>query len=258
MTTPGLEVGGLRRLRLGATARDRVADVLRDEITSGRLRSGARIDLDETSAELGTSRTPVREACLALQHEGLVHIAPRSGVTVIGLSQRDVEDNFALMAMLSGAAAAWAAQRITPAGLAEVRRLAADVRAAAETGGDLRTPNFLFHRAINRASDSRRLIALIRQTGRIIPSTFFDLLPEQIGCALREHDDIVDAIAARNAARARRVSEEHLIGAGGLLVARMFGAGSAVGGVGAGEAGGVGAGEAGGVGAGGVTGLDAG
>ncbi|WP_018506012.1 GntR family transcriptional regulator [Parafrankia discariae] len=219
--------GSLRRLRLGATARDRVADVLRDEIMGGRLGPGARVDLDETAARLGTSRTPVREACLTLQFEGLVRVAPRSGVSVIGLRQRDVEDNFALIAMLSGAAAAWAAERVSESHLAEIRRLAGDVRSAVETGGDLRTANFLFHRAVNRASDSVRLIALIRQTGRIIPWSFFDLVPEQVGCALREHDDIVDALAARNGARARRVSEEHVLSAGRLLVTRVFGAGPA-------------------------------
>jgi DNA-binding GntR family transcriptional regulator len=222
-----LQGKGLRHLRLGATARDRVADVIRDEIVSGRLLAGARIDLDELAAELGTSRTPVREACLALQYEGLVQIAPRSGVTVVGLSPRDVEDNFALMAMLSGTAAAWAAERITDEQMAEVRRLAQEVRRAAEGGGadsDMQTANFLFHRAINRASGSVRLLALLRQTGRIVPSSFFDLVPEQAACALREHDDIVDAIAARNAGRARRVSEEHLVSAGKLLVSRVFGA----------------------------------
>jgi DNA-binding GntR family transcriptional regulator len=188
---------------------------------------GARIDMDDTAAELGTSRTPVREACLALQHEGLVAIAPRSGVTVIGLSRRDVEDNFALMATLAGTAAAWAAERITAPQLAEVRRLADDVRLAADggapTGQAMQTANFLFHRAVNKASGSVRLLTLLRQTGRIIPLAFFDLVPEQAACALREHDDIVDALAARNAGRARRVSEEHLISAGHLLVARMFG-----------------------------------
>ncbi|MBL7627990.1 GntR family transcriptional regulator [Frankia sp. CN6] len=217
------EGGGPRRLRLGATARDRVADVLRDEIMTGRFGPGKRIDLDETAAWLGTSRTPVREACLTLQFEGLVQVAPRSGVTVVGLRQRDVEDNFALAAQLAGSAAAWAAERISEPDLAEVRRLADGVRVAVESGGDLKTANFLFHRAINRASDSVRLIALIRQTGRIIPWSFFDMVPEQVGCALREHDDIVDALSARNAARARRVSEEHVVSAGRLLVARMFG-----------------------------------
>jgi DNA-binding GntR family transcriptional regulator len=197
--------------------------VLRDQIMAGRFRPGMRIDLDETAAWLGTSRTPVREACLTLQLEGLVRVAPRSGVTVIGLTQRDVEDNFALIAMLSGAAAAWAAERISAPDLAEVRRLAAGVRTAVDTGGDPKAANFLFHRAVNRASDSVRLLALIRQTARIIPWTFFDMVPEQVGCALREHDDIVDALAAGNAARARRVSEEHVNGACRLLVARMFG-----------------------------------
>jgi DNA-binding GntR family transcriptional regulator len=214
--------GRLRRLRLGATARDRVADVLRDQILAGRFGPGTRIDLDETAAWLGTSRTPVREACLTLQFEGLVHMAPRSGVTVIGLSQRDVEDNFALTALLSGAAAAWAAERISEVDLAEVRRLAADVRAAVDNGGDLKTSNFLFHRAVNRASGSVRLLALIRHTGRIIPWSFFDMVPEQVGCALREHDDIVDALSARNRDRARRVAEEHVISAGRMLIARTF------------------------------------
>jgi DNA-binding GntR family transcriptional regulator len=214
-----------RRLRLGATARERIADVLRDQIMSGRFRPGSRIDLDETATWLGTSRTPVREACLRLQFEGLVQVAPRSGVTVIGLSRRDVEDNFALAALLAGSAAGWAAERISAPGLAEVRLLADGVRVAAEADGDVKTANFLFHRAINLASDSVRLIALIRQTGRIIPWSFFDMVPEQVGCALREHDDIVDALAARNAARARRVSEEHVVHAGLLLVERMFGAG---------------------------------
>jgi len=214
--------GRWRRLRLGATARDRVADVLRDEIVSGRLRAGDRIDLDEAAAELGTSRTPVREATLALQHEGLVQIAPRSGVTVVGLRRRDVEDNFALMATLSGTAAGWAAERMTTEQIEEVRALAERVRAAAAGGQDLAGPNFLFHRAVNRASDSVRLLTLLRQTGRIIPTDFFHLVPEQSTCALPEHDEIVAALAARDAAGARRIAEEHLVTAGRLLVARMF------------------------------------
>jgi DNA-binding GntR family transcriptional regulator len=49
------------------------------------------------------------------------------------------------------------------------------------------------------------------------------MVPEQVGCALREHDDIVDALAAGNAARARRVAEEHVVNAGQMLVARTFG-----------------------------------
>lgn len=221
--TTGVRRTTARTLRLGATARDRIADVIRDEITNGVLVGGTRIDLDETARELGTSRTPVREACLTLMHEGLVRISPRSGVTVIGLSSRDVEDNFALMATLSGTAAAWAAERISTPQMAEIRQLAEDVRRAAHGTGDIQTANFLFHRAINHASGSVRLLALLRQTGRIIPPSFFDMVPEQVDCALDEHDAIVTAMATREAAGARAAAEKHLVNAGRLLVTRLFG-----------------------------------
>lgn len=212
-----------RNPKLGATVRDRIAEVLRDEIISGKLSKGMRIDLDETAAELGTSRTPVREACLVLVHEGLVEVAPRTGVSVVGLTPRDVEDNFALMAVLSGTAAAWASERGTPEQHKEIRLLSDEVRAAADAGGDIRTANFLFHRAINRASNSARLLILLRQTGRLIPTSYFDMIPEQASCALREHDDIVAAVIAGDPEKARRLSEEHLVRAGRAFVLRMFG-----------------------------------
>lgn len=220
---PSADKSSRRGPKLGATARDRIADVIRDDIIRGRLSSGMRIDLDALAAELGTSRTPVREACLALMHEGLVQMAPRSGVTVVGLSPRDVEDNFALMAMLSGSAAAWAAERGTPGQHAEVRRLADNVRIAATTGGDIQTANFLFHRAINHASNSSRLLSLLRQTSRIIPASFFDLMPDHAASALNEHDEIVVTIIVRDVEGARQLAMEHLVRAGRALAIRMFG-----------------------------------
>ncbi|WP_218595357.1 GntR family transcriptional regulator [Pseudonocardia oceani] len=213
---------GARRLRLGTTARDRVADVLRNAIVRGELAAGTRIDLDEAAAQLGTSRTPVREACLALEHEGLLTVAPRSGVTVVGLTRRDVEDNFAIMAVLSGTATAWAAERRTGEELDRVRELAAEVRRLAGDGGpDLESANFRFHRAVHRASGSVRVLALLRQSGRIVPSGFFSLVPEQVECSLREHDEIVDALAVADPDRARRTAEAHLLNAGRLLLARV-------------------------------------
>ena len=74
---------------IGGTVRARAATELRDRILTGRLRAGARVDLDEITEEFGTSRTPVREALLELSYEGLVDVTPRSGITVVGITPKD-------------------------------------------------------------------------------------------------------------------------------------------------------------------------
>src|SRR5256714_9473644 len=126
ISSPGRPTGG----RIGGTVRGRAAEELRNRILTGALAPGTRLDLDALTVEFGASRTPIREALLELSYEGLVEVAPRSGVTVIGLSPRDVLDNFAILATLAGKAAEWAAARITDEELDHIRRpsLAGDPR----------------------------------------------------------------------------------------------------------------------------------
>ena len=124
----------LGRRHVGGTARDRIARDLRSQILMGELRPGDKLDLDLLAKEYGVSRTPIREACLSLAHDKLVKMAPRSGVSIIGVSVVDLKDNFALMAMLAGRAASWAALRATPDDLAEVKACRDEVKAAVSDG----------------------------------------------------------------------------------------------------------------------------
>src|ERR1700722_14525080 len=112
---------------ISGTVRERAARELRNRILTGALPAGSRIDLDAITEEFATSRTPVREALLELSFEGLVRVAPRSGVTVIGITPTDVLDSFTILGVLTGQAAAWAAERIDTDELAMLRELAADV-----------------------------------------------------------------------------------------------------------------------------------
>ena len=109
------------------TGRERVGEVLRERILAGELAPGERIDLDKYAAEFGTSRTPVREACLALAQDGLVKVVQRSGVTVIGVSPESTIENFQLMAALSGVAAQWAAGKISERDLLRVKELQREI-----------------------------------------------------------------------------------------------------------------------------------
>ena len=67
---------------IAGTVRERAARELRDRILTGALPAGTRLDLDAITKEFATSRTPVREALLELSYDGLVRVAPRSGITV--------------------------------------------------------------------------------------------------------------------------------------------------------------------------------
>jgi DNA-binding GntR family transcriptional regulator len=213
--------------RPGGTVRERALQILRERILVGDLAAGSRIDLDAVAEEFGTSRTPIREACLALAGEGLVHVAPRSGVTVIGVTPEDTLENFVMMAVLSGVAAAWAAERITPPELGAVRNLRTAVVSAVQSREDPAAANWSFHSAINRASGSPRLIRMLSQTGRMIPMTFFSLFPEQIPCSLDEHDSLVRALEERNPVAAREVTERHFAEPGRLLAVHLSAEGTA-------------------------------
>jgi DNA-binding GntR family transcriptional regulator len=198
---------------IGGTVRARAASELRDRILTGRLRPGSRLDLDRITEEFGTSRTPVREALLELSYEGLVAVTPRSGITVIGITPEDAVDNFAILATLTGKAAEWATRRATDARIAELRALAAAIVDA----DDVVAANWRFHRALNHAAGSPRLLTFLRQAVRVVPASYFELFPEQERRAVEEHDALLDAIGRRDSAAARAIAEAHVLDAGQAL-----------------------------------------
>jgi DNA-binding GntR family transcriptional regulator len=174
------------------------------------------MDLDAITEEFATSRTPVREALLELSFEGLVQVAPRSGVTVIGISPEDVMDSFTILGVLTGQAAAWAAERIGPEELEILRALAADV--AARSGDDsIGEANWHFHQGIHRAAHSPRLLTQIKHAARVVPSNFLTLFPDHEKHSLDEHQELLDALGDKDAERARAIAERHVLDAGRSL-----------------------------------------
>ena len=226
---------------IGGTVRQRTVRELRDRILTGTLRAGTRLDLDAISQEFGISRTPVREALLELSFQGLVDIAPRSGVTVIGVTAAEALDNFAILAALSGRAAEWAADRITPAELAELTRQAEEL-AAAPAGPGLVGANWHFHRIINQASGSKHLLSLIRQAVRLIPSNYLAVVPLRAHDGL-EHEQLLRHITDGDAAAARAVAEQHVLTAGASVAGWLAEQGASGEAAGAAAAGGAAAAE---------------
>jgi DNA-binding GntR family transcriptional regulator len=195
---------------IAGTVRERAARELRDRILTGALPAGTRLDLDAITKEFATSRTPVREALLELSYDGLVRVAPRSGITVIGISPADLLDSFTILGVLTGQAAAWAARRVTPEGVQRLRDLATDIDA-----------NWDFHREIHQAAHSRRLMAQIRQAVRVVPSNFLAMVPEHEHNSLEDHQALVSALADGDAEKARSIAERHVLDAGHSLASRL-------------------------------------
>lgn len=77
-----------------------IAAELRNVLLSGGYPAGSQLRQDALAATYGVSRIPVREALLQLEAEGLVAIVPHKGAVVASLSRADVEDVFALRALL--------------------------------------------------------------------------------------------------------------------------------------------------------------
>jgi len=201
---------------VGGTVRERAARELRNRILTGALPAGARLDLDAITAEFATSRTPVREALLELSFEGLVRIAPRSGITVVGINADDIVDSFTILGVLTGQAAAWAAQRITPDELSALWKAAADV-AARSGDASIGEANWRFHQEVHRAAQSERLLAQIRLAARVVPTNFLTLFPEHERHSLGEHDELLEAIGDHEPERARSIAERHVLQAGRSL-----------------------------------------
>lgn len=198
---------------IGGTIRQRTVRALRDRILTGTLVPGTRLDLDTICAEFGVSRTPLREALVVLSFEGLVEIAPRSRVTVIGVSPDRTMDNFAILAALSGKAAEWAAGRITPDTLGQLSECAA-LLGSTDDADELIRANWQFHRLINEAADSRQLLVLIRQAVRLIPSNFLAVVPVR---DRSDHEELLKELERGRAQQARRVAEKHVLSAGESL-----------------------------------------
>ena len=105
-----------------------VVENIRQRILNGELKPGQRLVQDELTAELGVSRTPIREALNQLVHEGLVTISDHRRTFVAEFSTEDLVETYTMRAALESHAAYLAARRITEP---ELRKLEAILTAMA-------------------------------------------------------------------------------------------------------------------------------
>ena len=127
-----------------------VADWLAQRIISGEAAPGERLTEPRIAELAGVSRSPVREALRILAGEGLVEITPRHGARVTHVGVRDARELYACRLLLEPTCAFEAVQAMTPAGVAELDRIRAQMEAAAGDGPRFLSQNVAYFRTLAR------------------------------------------------------------------------------------------------------------
>jgi DNA-binding GntR family transcriptional regulator len=196
--------------RRGGLADD-VAAYIRRLILTGVLKPGTRIDQEAVGAALDVSRSPIREAIVILGQEGLLDLTPRRGASVALLTPADIVDHYELFGVVSGRAAAMAAEVLRDEQIAELARIQQSFRIAPDNApaSELSKLNDGFHRIVNTCAP-RRTRWLLRLLERSVPADYYEFANGWNARAVEHHQAILDAIAAHDVDGARRAMEHHL------------------------------------------------
>ncbi len=197
-----------------------VASHLREQIVSGRLKTGEFLRIDAIATELGVSTTPVREGLLLLQSESFVRLLPRRGFVVNSFSKGDLRDIFWAQAVIAAELASRAAQKMDKDGHAHLQQLIAEHKSAYKAGNDdaVARLGHEFHRAINLAADSPRLALLLGSLTKQLPNRFYASIEGQLEETFEYHPIILDAIRMKDSEAVRSLMYRHILGGGDHLV----------------------------------------
>jgi DNA-binding GntR family transcriptional regulator len=193
--------------------RDEAYSVLRQAILSGRFKPGDHLVEREVAAQLGLSRSPVREAFRRLEQDHLVTVT-RQGLVVQGLTLRDAEELYQIRQQLEALAARLAARNFAPEQRPRLEEiLSRTVEAiAANDSAQISAEGIKFHEALAEIADNRhlkRLLAAITEEIRRFRALYLDI-PARSQSALEEHRQILAAVAARDQDQAAALMAEHI------------------------------------------------
>ncbi len=213
---------------------DKAYDFIRKRILDGGYAPGEALMTEQLAAEIGVSRTPVRDALRQLESDGLVCIRPRLGANVKQVDLNELREMCEMRLALEGHAAWLAAMNRSESELAEIhlpltemQRLVGVIAAAKKEEplvAELAREDVRFHIAIMNAAKNnlmRREILRLHLINRVVAGTL-ESVPGRKGAptkpqadarrrqVLESHAEIYEAIARRDGAAAKTAMEQHI------------------------------------------------
>jgi DNA-binding GntR family transcriptional regulator len=193
---------------------DQVHAELLERIVAGELPPGSRLRQEALADELGVSRTPLREALARLVSEGLVEFVPNRGATVASRDFSDMEQAWRARLVIEPGAARLAAERREPAAIERMRKSVVRQRSVADDVTASFALNRDFHLALVAASGNTHLLQFseLLWLSRIGVPIFARQARdrEQVLAWADDHAAIAEAVAAGSAARAERLTRDHI------------------------------------------------
>ena len=179
--------------------RDVVFNTLRKAILRGELKPGERLMEIQLANKLGVSRTPIREAILKLELEGLVLMIPRKGAEVAQITEKNMQDVLEVRKALEELSVQLACERITPEQVEEMKMAAEDFRKVLKSGDvtKIAEADVKFHDIIFAATNNQRLITLLNNLREQMYRFRVEYL-KQKECypqLLEEHDKLIALIS---------------------------------------------------------------
>ncbi|MBU3577676.1 GntR family transcriptional regulator [Polynucleobacter sp. UK-Kesae-W10] len=188
---------------------------LRSLLVEGKIPPGSKLNERELAESLNVSRTPIREAIRRLAADGLVELIANRGAIALQLSLDDVVNTFDVIADLEGFSGELAAQNISDATLSELEALQYEMMAsyARRDLSSYYQLNLRIHHLINQAANNPVLSRLFTQVNARIEALRFRSNQDGVKWekAVEEHQEMLDALKARDSKRMRKIMIQHVM-----------------------------------------------
>lgn len=202
---------------------EQVFDRLENEILSGNYQRGEVLTEMNLVADLGVSRTPIREALHRLEQEHIIEITQK-GFLVLGVTQQDLMDIFSIRMKIEGIASRMAAENITDAQLSDLRETLElqEFYVPRHDADHIKIYDSRFHQLIYRFSGSSVFYDTLMPLHKKVQKYRKASVENQSRAeqSAREHRAIFEAIAAHDAARAEQVTVDHIKNAADHILKR--------------------------------------
>lgn len=194
--------------------RDVVFQTLREAILRGELKPGERLMELQLAAQLGVSRTPIREAIRMLEQEGLAVTMPRKGAEVAKMTLKGMEDVLEIREALDILACQLACDRITDELLVTLEEKKKAFEASLETKDVkiIADADISFHDVIYEATGNPKLITLLSNLREQIYRYRVEYLKavDSYPILIKEHDDIYQSLVRHNREESTAAIREHV------------------------------------------------
>jgi GntR family transcriptional regulator, rspAB operon transcriptional repressor len=196
------------------TNKTQIRDYLRKQIVSAELPPGARLSENELAQEIGTSRTPVREAIQVLQREGLIEVRPQSGSYVAPIDMQSLRSNYMVRETLECRLVEEAARNCGEADARNLERIIARQKECQASNDDKAffDSDEALHECLMQIAGHPKVWEIVHSAKAHLDRVRYLAVRDPVSVAriIRDHEAIVAAVRARDPGAASTAMRNHL------------------------------------------------